>query len=207
MSSIRTRQALENSLGALARIDPQMKRLWDSAGTPGLRRRKSGFYALARVIVGQQLSIHAAASIWQRLEALCRPFDARTVRATSETRLRQAGLSGAKTKYIRALAAAVEEGAINFKRIHRLADEDAIDALTEIKGIGRWSAECYLLFALGRADVFPAADLALAVSYQNWRRLDERPGEPDFRVIAEAWAPHRSAAARLLWHAYRREVV
>ena len=69
------------------------------------------------------------------------------------------------------------------------------------------SAECYLLFALGRADVFPAADLALAVSYQNWRRLAERPGEPDFRVIAEAWAPHRSAAARLLWHAYRREVV
>jgi DNA-3-methyladenine glycosylase II len=202
MPAIKSIATLEENLAALARIDPAAKKLWNRAGTPGLRRRKAGFETLLRVIVGQQLSVKAAATIWQRLCVACDPIGEATVLAASDTTLRGAGLSRSKTLYARALATALVDEHLVLAKVHRMADEDAIAALTEIKGIGRWSAECYLLFALGRPDVFPAADLALAVSFQNWHGIDERPNEAALRIHSDAWRPHRSAAARLLWHAY-----
>ena len=206
MPAIRTRATLEANLQELGRIDPAMKKLWRKAGTPNLRRRKPGFGTLMRVIVGQQLSVHAAATIWGRLEDACRPLGAATLLAATDDSLRGAGLSRAKTGYARALATAVESEALSFARVHRMEDETAIEQLIGQKGIGRWSAECYLLFALGRADIFPAADLALATSFQRWHGLDARPKERELREIADAWKPHRSAAARLLWHAYGQKV-
>lgn len=202
MATIKSRAALEASLEALGRTDPAMKKLWRKAGTPNLRRRKPGIETLMRIIVGQQISVKAAASIWKRLAATCHPFSETTVLATSDQSLRDAGLSRSKAAYARALANAIVDRQIVLSKVHRMPDDEAIAALTSLKGIGRWSAECYLLFALGRTDLFPAADLALASSYQLWQGHDERLKEPALRDIAEAWQPQRSAAARLLWHAY-----
>lgn len=206
MTAIRSIRALEANLETLGRIDPAVRILWRKAGTPGLRRRKPGFDTLLRVIVGQQLSVAAAATIWGRLAKACPPLDEAAILAASDGILRAAGLSRAKTSYAKSLATALDEGRVDLAKLHRMQDEEAIATLTGIKGIGRWSAECYLLFAHGRTDIFPAADLALAASFQHWRGLGARPGEAEFRRLAEAWRPHRSSAARLLWHAYRRDL-
>ena len=206
MSAIKSRAALEASLEALGRIDPAMKKLWRLAGTPNLRRRKPDFETLMRVIVGQQLSVKAASTIWGRLVEACKPFSEATVLNASDATLRGAGLSRAKTSYARSLATALAERRIVLAQVHRLPDEAAIDTLTSLKGIGRWSAECYLLFALGRTDVFPAADLALAVSYQRWRGDEQRRNEKELREVAEVWQPQRCAAERILWHAYGQKV-
>ncbi len=206
MTTIKTRAALESSLDALGRIDPAMKKLWRKTGTPNLRRRKPGFETLMRVIVGQQISVKAAASIWLRLTETCQPFNEATVLAAGDEKLRAAGLSRAKTAYAQSLAEALTERRVVLRRVHRMPDDEAIDTLVDLKGIGRWSAECYLLFALGRTDLFPAADLALANAYQLWQGHDARLKEPALRTIAETWQPQRSAAARLLWHAYGLDV-
>ena len=100
------------------------------------------------------------------------------------------------------MAEAVADGTLNFRRLHRMSDEDAIAALTEVKGIGRWTAEIYLLFSLGRPDIMPAGDLAVCAATQKLKRLRARPDEKRMRRIAEAWRPYRSAAARFLWHYY-----
>ncbi len=204
---MKTRKRLEAGLRELAALDPRMGALWDRAGTPGPRARRPGFATLLRVIVGQQLSTHAAAAIWDRMRAAGIADDAAAFAATSDDGLRALGLSRQKIAYGRGLAEAIASGTLDLPRLRRMEDEAAIEALVAIKGIGRWSAEVYLLFALGRADVMPADDLALLVSAGRHLGDGERWTPRELRDAAEAWRPWRSAAARLLWHAYRIEAI
>ncbi len=200
--AMKTTKRLEAGLAELARRDPRIGDLWARVGTPGPRVRKPGFAALLRVIVGQQLSAKAAASIWRRMEEAGVGDDAAAFLAHDDEALRAFGLSRQKISYGRGLAAAIASGELELRRVHRMADDDAIAALVALKGIGVWSAECYLLFALGRPDIMPADDLALAIAAGRLVGDGARMKPAALRDAAEAWRPWRSAAARLLWHAY-----
>ncbi|MBM3554829.1 MAG: DNA-3-methyladenine glycosylase 2 family protein [Alphaproteobacteria bacterium] len=191
------------ALRALARADADFARVLEAYGPPPDRRRPAGFGTLLRAIVGQQVSAKAAASIWARLEARLGATTAEAVLAVDALDLRAVGLSGRKVLYARELAEAVVAGRFDFDAAHALDDEAAIAALSTLKGIGRWSAEVYLLFALGRPDVFPAGDLALQVAAQRLKRLRRRPTPERLRRIAQSWRPWRGVAAELLWHYYK----
>jgi DNA-3-methyladenine glycosylase II len=155
--------------------------------------------------VGQQVSVHAARSIWLRLEAAVPSMEPVDFLKLSDEELRAVGLSGAKTRYGRSLAADIVEGRIDFDALHALDDAAAVAMLTQAKGIGPWTAEIYLMFAHGRPDIMPGLDLGLVVAAQHLKRLRKRPDAKRLLKIAEAWRPWRSAAALLLWH-YRRSM-
>ncbi|MFQ5954655.1 MAG: DNA-3-methyladenine glycosylase family protein [Kiloniellales bacterium] len=223
--------SLRRGMAALAVADPDLARLRRLVGPPGLRVRRPGFAALLNILVAQQLSRASAEAIWRRLEAACRPafaeaelrlragrpLTARTLLGLSDHELRAIGLSRPKVAHAQGLAQAVAGRGIDLARIASQDDQAAIAALMTLKGIGRWSAEIYLLSALGRPafaeaelrlragrpDVWPADDLALMVAVQRLKRLDERPTRAVMERIAEPWRPWRSVAARLLWHYYR----
>jgi DNA-3-methyladenine glycosylase II len=163
-----------------------------------LRRKRDGFAPLLDAIVSQQVSVAAADAIWGRLktQGLTRP---RAVARASDEELRACGLSRQKARYARALATA----RISYPRLRTAPTQEVIATLTEVPGIGRWSAEIYAMFALGRADVFAPGDLALQESARLLFELPERPREAALREIAEAWSPWRGVAARLLWAYYR----
>jgi len=199
--------ALRLSLDALAALDPMVADSIARLGYPAPRLREPGYETLLRTIVGQQVSVAAAASVWGKLEAavgtgcppealLERDFDT----------LRACGLSRQKQGYARSLAELVTSGALD---LHALPadDEEAIAALVQIKGIGRWSAEIYLLFAEGRRDIWPAGDLAVQIAIGQLKGLPERPSEKDTRTLGEAWRPHRSAMALMAWHHYNTKVL
>ncbi len=198
-----TAEQLRTSLDHIAAIEPNLAIAIASAGYPEPRGRQRGAGTMMRAIVGQQVSVKAAASIWNRLEIACGGDmdDFAAITATPVEALRAAGLSGQKAGYVHGLAEAVATGVLNF---HALPadDEDAIAALTAIKGIGRWSAEIYLLFAEGRPDAFPAGDLAVQIQLGRTLGLDARPTEKRTRDLAEPWRPHRGALAVFLWHQY-----
>ena len=204
---MKTTKRLEAGLTELGNLDPRMAELWRQAGTPGPRARPPGFSTLLRVIVGQQLSTHAAAAIWKRMEVAGVAKDPLAYVAMDDDSLRALGLSRQKIAYGRGLAEAVVSGGIDLPKLRRMEDEDAISTLVELKGIGRWSAECYLLFALGRPDVMPADDLALVASAGRHLGDGTRWTPGQLRTEAETWRPWRSAAARLLWHAYHIEAI
>lgn len=196
-------ERLQFCLDVLAADHPPVAAALAAHGHPEPRLRPRGASTMMRAIAGQQVSTKAAASIWARLEAACGGDmdDLRQVAATSFEQLRGAGLSGQKASYVHALAEAVSSGIVDFAALPA-ADEDAIALLSSIRGIGRWSAEIYLLFAEGRPDVFPAGDLALQI--QLGRLLGEaaRPTEKRARALAEPMQPHRGALSILLWHNY-----
>jgi DNA-3-methyladenine glycosylase II len=163
-----------------------------------LRRRPEGFRELLWAITGQQLSTASAAACWARIEDA--GFDTpMSVAAATEEVLRAAGFSRQKAGYARALAAA----AIDYEALRRVPDSEVIRILTSVSGIGRWTAEIYLAFSLGRADVLPAGDLALQEAARRLLDLDARPTERELRKIAADWAPWRGVAARALWAYYR----
>lgn len=195
-------RSLKEGLAALAVADRDVARALEEAGSPALRRTQPGFEALLRAIVSQQISKAAAATVWDRLAAAADPLGPETVLALDEDALRAAGLSRQKAVYTRGLAEAVVSGSIDLDGMHARPDEEVIAELVSLKGIGRWSAEIYLLFALGRPDVFPADDLALMVGAQRLKRLECRPNRTKLTEIAENWRPWRSPAALLLWHYY-----
>lgn len=198
-----TKATLREGLDAMAAVDTDVAAALAAHGYPSLRRRPPGFAAMLRIIVGQQVSVQAAASIWARLEAAVDPEDPASVLAADETALRAAGLSRQKAVYVRALAEDVASGRVALRRIPRMDDETAIAELVKIKGIGRWSAEIYLLFALGRPDVWPADDLAVMVAMQRLKQLAQRPDRKAMDALAEPWRPWRGAGAHFLWHYYR----
>jgi DNA-3-methyladenine glycosylase II len=193
---------LRRSLDALAAIEPAFARGLERAGYPEPRIREPGYETLLRTIVGQQVSVAAASSIWNRLEAAVgaglRP---EAVATAPDELLRAAGLSRQKIAYAKSLAGHVVSGMLDLARLPE-DDEAAIALLTDIKGIGRWSAEIYLLFAEGRADIWPAGDLAVQIEVGRIMGLDERPSEKVTRTLAESWRPHRGAAAIFAWHHY-----
>lgn len=198
---------LNAALDALAAREPGFARALERVGYPEPRVRATGYDTMLRTIVGQQVSVAAAASVWNKLEALigtgCPP-DA--LLAQDVEALRACGLSRQKQGYARSLAELVLSGEIDLHALPR-DDEEAIAQLVRIKGIGRWSAEIYLLFAEGRSDIWPAGDLAVQIAVGQLLDLPARPDERTTRALAEKWRPHRGAAAIMAWHHYNSSVL
>jgi DNA-3-methyladenine glycosylase II len=197
-----TARQLRSGIDAVAAREPAIARAVTLAGYPEPRIRERGYKTLLRTIVGQQVSVAAAGSMWRKLEALLgEEVPAEALLAHDFDALRACGLSRQKQGYARSLCELVTSGELD---LHSLPadDEEAIALLTKIKGIGRWSAEIYLLFAEGRPDIWPAGDLAVQAGLGRILGLDERPGERAVRELAEPWRPHRGAVAILTWHCY-----
>ncbi|MGE5269908.1 MAG: DNA-3-methyladenine glycosylase family protein [Thiohalocapsa sp.] len=194
-------EGLEEGIAALA-AESLFAGIIERAGVPRFRRRRNGFATLLHIILEQQVSIDAAAAMHRRLAGLCQPLAPEPFLALDDATLRRCGFSRQKMGYARGLALAVAEGRLDFAALLASPDEAAFAALVALKGIGRWSAEIYLIFALGRADVWPAADLGLQLGVAECLGLAERPSEPALRQLGEAWRPWRSVAACLFWQAY-----
>lgn len=204
---VRTRESIRDHVEALAAREPAFAKVIDQHGMPEPRDSVPGAQTLLRTIVGQQVSVAAARSMWAKLEAAFgAPPDLHRLLAASDEELRGAGMSRQKSGYIRSLAALVLSGDLDLANLPE-DDEEAIALLTKVKGIGRWSAEIYLLFAESRADVFPAGDLAVMAELGRIMGLPDRPNEKQLRALAEPWRPYRGAAAVLAWHSYNSAVL
>ncbi len=204
---VRTRNSIRTAVEALAAREPAFARVVEQFGIPEPRRSDPGAQTLLRTIVGQQVSVAAARSMWAKLEAAYgAPPDLSKLLAATDEELRSAGISRQKAGYIRSLAQLVISGELDLDGLPQ-DNEDAIALLTKIKGIGRWSAEIYLLFAEGRPDVWPAGDLAVQVEIGRLLGLPSKPSEKHLREVAEAWRPYRGAAAVLAWHSYNSSVL
>jgi DNA-3-methyladenine glycosylase II len=202
MRCIKTEADLHDGIRALRRKCKIMRRVHDVVGLPPMRLREPGFEGLARIIVGQQVSVASANAIWSRFEVTVQPMSVEQLRLMSDEALQGAGLSRPKIRTFRAIADA-SSGDLDFARLAAVADEEVHGALTSISGIGPWTADVYLLFCLGRADAFAAGDLALQVATQHAFQLDRRPAPLELTAMAENWRPWRGVAARLLWTYYR----
>jgi DNA-3-methyladenine glycosylase II len=204
---VRTASSIREHVEALAEREPAFARVIEQHGMPEPRSSNRGVETLLRTIVGQQVSVAAARSMWAKLEAAFgSPPDLQRLLAASDEKLRAAGMSRQKSGYLRSLAQLVTSGELDLGKLPK-DDEEAIALLTRIKGIGRWSAEIYLLFAEGRADVFPAGDLAVLVEIGRLLGMADKPSEKQLRELAEAWRPYRGAAAVLAWHSYNSSVL
>lgn len=201
-----TGQQIEAAMEALARIEPAFAAGLAAYGVPAPRINPRGPATLLRTIVGQQVSVQSAAAVWRRLEErLGTSVPLEALLAASDEDLRAAGLSRQKASYARSLAELVTSGALDLDNLPE-DDEAAIADLVRIKGIGRWSAEIYLLFAEGRPDVWPAGDLAVQIEVGHLLGHETRPSEKVVRELAERWRPHRGAAAIFAWHHYGRRL-
>lgn len=195
--------SLQRAMEALAKRDPVIARAYARCGPPPPRRQPTGFSGLLRIVVAQQVSAAAAAAILARLDARLVEPRPEAFLALDDEALQAIGFSRAKIRYGRGLAHALLDRQIDLDAVAQMADEDAIAHLIRAPGIGRWTAECYLLFALGRPDVWPAGDLAVREAAGRLLGLPVRPAIGEMAAIAEPWRPWRSAAARFLWHYYR----
>jgi DNA-3-methyladenine glycosylase II len=192
---------LDDGIAVLA-AEPVFAAILEQAGPPRFRRRRNGFATLLHIILEQQVSIDAAAAMHRRLSGLCRPLMPDAFLALDDATLRACGFSRQKKGYARDLAVKVAAGEFDFARLAEADDKAAQAALVSLKGIGRWSAEIYLIFVLGRPDIWPAADLGLQIAAGERLGLASRPSEPELRRIGEAWRPWRSIAACLFWQSY-----
>jgi DNA-3-methyladenine glycosylase II len=182
--------------------EPVFAAILDRAGPPRFRRRRNAFTTLLHIILEQQVSIDAAAAMFRRLKEECRPLAPAGFLALDDATLRLCGFSRQKAAYGRGLADAVTSGVLDFDRLAETGDDEALAALVALKGIGRWSAEVYLIFALGRDNIWPAADLGLQFGVAAELGLGERLGERELRELGERWRPWRSVAACLFWQSY-----
>jgi len=199
-------EQLKRSLDALAKVEPAFAAGLERHGYPEPRIRNRGHETLLRTIIGQQVSVASANAIWKRLEeAVGAGLDPVVLAGAPDEMLRGCGLSRQKIGYVKSLSELVAGGELDLFDLPP-DDEEAIAALTRIKGIGRWSAEIYLLFAEGRGDIWPAGDLAVQEEVGQLMGLPERPSEKAVREIARKWSPHRGAAAIFTWHHYGRRL-
>ena len=187
-------------IAALCRADADLARIVEEAGPLRWRVRQPGFSGLLTAIVAQQISTRAAGAIWGRVCALEHCLEPAGFLRLDDEALRQAGLSRPKIAHARALAQAFCDGVLAEDALAACSDEAAVATICGVRGLGVWSAEIYLLFALQREDVFPAGDLALQASAANLKGLAARPSARALREMALAWQPYRGLAARLLWH-------
>ncbi len=201
MRIIETEADLAEGVAHLLAVEPRFGAAIDAIGQPPLRRRAPGFAALLKIIVGQQVSVAAADGIWQRVEQAGATTPDRVL-AMTEDDLRACGLSRPKTRYAIAIAQAMRSGTLDLDFCARAPAEDAMTMLTAITGIGTWTAEIYLMFCVGRADIFADKDLALQESARLLLDLSERPTHKQMAEIAAAWSPWRGVAARVLWSYY-----
>ncbi|HXH14925.1 MAG TPA: DNA-3-methyladenine glycosylase 2 family protein [Sphingomonas sp.] len=199
-------EQLATAMTALCAIEPAFAVAVGNAGHPAPRISERGFATLLRTIVGQQVSVASAQAVWTKLDAVVGGAgDPAKIAAASDEVLRSAGLSRQKLGYARSLAEEVTSGRLDLTNLPD-DDEEAIAALVRVKGIGRWSAEIYLLFAEGRTDIWPAGDLAIQIEIGRILGHETRPSEKLTREVAEAWRPHRGAAAIFAWHHYQADM-
>jgi len=204
---VRTTQSIKAAVAALASREPAFAQVIERHGVPEPRSSEPGAHTLLRTIVGQQVSVAAARSMWAKLEAAYgSPPDLKAILRATDDQLRLAGISRQKAGYARSLAELVLSGELDLAALPE-DDDEAVALLTKIKGIGRWSAEIYLLFAEGRADMWPAGDLAVQIEIGRLLGLPEKPSEKHLRELAEPWRPYRGAAAVLAWHSYNSAVI
>ena len=194
-------EGLAEGVSILA-AEPLFAGILERAGPPRFRRRRNGFGTLLHIILEQQVSIDAAAAMHKKLVELCSPLTPDAYLALDDATLRSCGFSRQKMGYARHLAELVGSGRFDFARIALADDEAALAELLSVKGIGRWSAEIYLLFALGRPDIWPAGDLGLQVAVGDHLGAGARRHEIELRRLGEAWRPWRSVAACLFWQSY-----
>ena len=195
-------EQLRADLDALALIEPAFAIAIARIGYPAPRIREPGYATLLRTILGQQVSVASADAVWRKLDAtIGGAASPERLAAATDEQLRAAGLSRQKAGYARSLADEVTNGRLPLAALPA-DDEEAIAALVRVKGIGRWSAEVYLLFAEGRADIWPAGDLAVQIEVGRILGHDARPSEKLVRALAEGWRPYRGAAAIFTWHHY-----
>lgn len=193
---------IREGLDAIAARNPRWAQALETHGYPEERIRPTGYRTLLRTILGQQVSVASADSVWNKLTAhLGEDIPPTALLASGFDELRACGLSRQKQGYVRSLCELVESGELDLDSLPQ-DDEEAIAQLTRIKGIGRWSAEIYLLFAEGRPDIWPAGDLAVQIAVGRLADLPERPSEKETRALAEPWRPYRGAAAIFAWHTY-----
>ena len=184
----------------LRALDPKWEAIIDQVGPCRLAPRPDRFGTLVRAIIGQQISSKAATSIDKRLRALCGEIhEPGSLLEIGEEGLRSVGLSGVKSRYVLNLARAIREGLIPLDEVHAWEDERVVAALTQVKGIGNWTAEMFLIFALGRADVLSVGDLGIRVGLRSFYGLDELPGPAECRELTASWRPHRTVAMWYLW--------
>lgn len=203
MTVIRTKADVERGLAHIVECDARLQRVVELSGEVPLRLSTPDFAGLAGIVIAQQVSKASADAIHGRLVSLVEPLDAAGLLACEEAVFRQAGLSRPKQRTLINVAEAVAGGRLDLAALSRMPAGEAVAAMTEIKGIGPWTAEIFLLFCGGHPDIFPAGDLALQEAVRDALGLDERPGDRQLRDIALAWSPWRGVAARLLWAYYR----
>ena len=193
---------IDEGVASLIKIEPKFRIAVEKSSPIPLRRKPSGFAPLLQAIVGQQISVAAAAGIWKRIEA-ANATTPEAILATSDVALRECGLSRPKVKYAKAIADEVKTKSLSFEFCRDAPVDEALKMLTAIKGVGPWTAEIYLMFSVGRADVFAPKDLALQEATRRLFGLERRPTSAEMSEMAEAWSPWRAVAARILWAYYR----
>lgn len=201
-SSALTESALAEAARQLAKRDKDLASILERFGPPPLWARRPGFPTLVKIILEQQVSLASAASIFARLKKNVIPFQPARMIELGEAHLKSQGLTRQKTAYCLHLAQSLHDKRLNLSRLQRMGDEDVRTLLMDVKGIGSWSADIYLLMALGRTDIWPATDLALATAALKLKQLKSRPNPKQLMEMAEAWRPFRSVAARMLWQYY-----
>jgi DNA-3-methyladenine glycosylase II len=197
-----TRTSVATAAQHLAKRDRDLSAVLQAYGPPPLWARKPGFATLIHIILEQQVSLASAASMYRRLSQSISPFEPHRVLELGESHLKMLGLTRQKTAYCLHLAECINAKSLNLRALSRMNDEDARASLMQVKGIGSWSADVYLLMVLRRPDIWPAGDLALAIAAAKLKKLMTRPTPDDLFAIAEQWRPYRSVAARMLWQYY-----
>lgn len=195
-------QTLAQGLRALAACDGEMEMILEEVGPPPLWRREPGFPTLVHIILEQQVSLASAKAAFMRLLEHVSVLSPERFLKLGDATLKRIGFSRQKTSYCQNLAQAISEGLLDLNALETQDDQCVRATLLSIKGIGQWTVNIYLLMALGRPDIWPSGDLALAVAIQHLKKLHSRPAQAEVYALGEAWRPWRSVAAFLLWHYY-----
>ena len=192
----------KEQLSYLLKSDEDLKELIKSVPKIVPFKREKGFEGLVRLICEQQLSVASAKAIFDRLAKIVSPFEAKNFLKVSKKDLQKTGLSRQKIDYCTGLANACIAGDLDFTTLHRMNDEDLRKELCKIRGIGKWTADCYMLASLKREDIWPVGDLGLQISVQKLKKLSNRPSEMELEEISVKWKPYRTLVANMLWNSY-----
>ena len=197
-----TPQTLQQGVQELAKRDSAFEDIVDSYNLPPFWQRDEGFPTLIHIILEQQVSLASAYAAFERLKVRCGPLTPQCFLTLNDVELKQIGFSRQKTSYGRGLAQAILDKTLELDTLATMSDQDVRDRLMQIKGIGVWTANIYLLMALKRPDIWPKGDLALQTAIQQLKGYTKRPTSDEAQIMSEAWRPWRAVAARLLWHFY-----
>lgn len=195
-------ETLRQAAAELADRDPDLARSFERLGPPPLWNREPGFPTLVHIILEQQVSLASARAAFNKIVDAISPLEPELFLTLDDAKLKAIGFSGQKGRYCRELAQTILDGSLDLDRLPCLSDDDVRTHLTGVVGIGRWTADIYLLMALARPDVWPRGDLALDKAMQDLKGLDHAPSADEFERLAEPWRPWRSVAARMLWNHY-----